>query len=243
MRHVRDVIRLKSAGMPIREIARRVGAAPSTVRSTIRRFGAAGLTWPLRDDDSDTVLEDRLFRQRGSRSRHPAGPSPPGRAGLGSGAPRTPAQARDAVDRVGEIHRGRVRRVTKANCHPVSRKFVDVCPARLCLPRTHFLTSDQIGHEKTPAIIARRVRRLANGPPAIQRQPVVEKVRLEFAGQDRRSVRTKRCERAFQCFDGAPVVECGIRGKAATDSDGRRPSIPIERDHPIRSKAATLLIG
>jgi hypothetical protein len=41
MRQVRDVIRLKSAGMPTREIARRVGAAPSTVRSTIRRFEAA----------------------------------------------------------------------------------------------------------------------------------------------------------------------------------------------------------
>jgi hypothetical protein len=36
---------------------------------------------------------------------------------------------------------------------------------------------------------------------------------------------------------------CGIRGKAATDSDGRRPSIPIESGHPIRTKAATLLIG
>ncbi len=44
MRHVRDVIRMKSAGMPIREIARRVGAAPSTVRLTVRRFEAAGLT-------------------------------------------------------------------------------------------------------------------------------------------------------------------------------------------------------
>jgi transposase len=43
MRHVRAVIRLKSAGMPSREIARRVGAAPSTVRLTIRRFEAAGL--------------------------------------------------------------------------------------------------------------------------------------------------------------------------------------------------------
>ena len=38
-------------------------------------------------------------------------------------------------------------------------------------------------------------------------------------------------------------LECGIRGKAATDSDGRRPSIPIESDHPIRTKAATLLMG
>lgn len=47
MRHVRDVMRLKSAGMPSREIARRVGTAASTVRLTIRRFEAAGLSWPL----------------------------------------------------------------------------------------------------------------------------------------------------------------------------------------------------
>jgi hypothetical protein len=61
MRHVRDVIRLRSAGMPTREIARRVGAAPSTVRLTIRRFEATGLTWPLSDDITDTELEARLF--------------------------------------------------------------------------------------------------------------------------------------------------------------------------------------
>jgi len=69
MRHVRDVMRLKSAGMPSREIARRVGAAPSTVRLTIRRFEAAGLTWPLPDDVTDTVLEARLFAKAGSGSR------------------------------------------------------------------------------------------------------------------------------------------------------------------------------
>ncbi|WP_247454950.1 hypothetical protein [Bradyrhizobium sp. 174] len=40
-----------------------------------------------------------------------------------------------------------------------------------------------------------------------------------------------------------PVFKCGIRGKAATDSDGRRPPIPIESGHPIRTNAATLLIG
>jgi hypothetical protein len=61
MRHVRDVIRLKSAGMPTREIARRLGTAPSTVRLTIRRFEAAGLSWPLPDGLADTVLEARLF--------------------------------------------------------------------------------------------------------------------------------------------------------------------------------------
>ncbi|KYK49930.1 hypothetical protein A1D31_39390 [Bradyrhizobium liaoningense] len=68
MRHVRDVIRLKSAGMPTREIARRVGTAPSTVRLTVRRFEAAGLTWPLPDDVTDTVLEARLFTSAGAGS-------------------------------------------------------------------------------------------------------------------------------------------------------------------------------
>jgi transposase len=53
MRRVRDVIRMKAAGLPSREIARRVGAAPSTVRLAIRRFEAAGLTWPLPDELTD----------------------------------------------------------------------------------------------------------------------------------------------------------------------------------------------
>jgi hypothetical protein len=66
MRHVRDVIRLKSAGMPTRKIARRVGTAPSAVRLTIRRFEAAALTWPLADDITDTELEARLFASAGA---------------------------------------------------------------------------------------------------------------------------------------------------------------------------------
>jgi len=68
MRRVRDV-RLKAAGMPSRDIARRVGPAPSTVRLTIRRFEAAGLTWPLPDDVTDAVLEARLFADSGCGSR------------------------------------------------------------------------------------------------------------------------------------------------------------------------------
>ena len=70
MRHVRDVIRLKSAGMPVREIARRVGTAPSTVRLTIRRFEATGLTWPLPDDVTDAVLEAKLFAGAGTKQGH-----------------------------------------------------------------------------------------------------------------------------------------------------------------------------
>src|SRR6201996_5908039 len=66
MRHVRDVMRLRSTGMPTREIARRVGTAPSTVRATIRRFEAAGLSWPLGDGMTDTELEARLYASAGA---------------------------------------------------------------------------------------------------------------------------------------------------------------------------------
>lgn len=69
MRRVRDVIRMKAAGLPSREIAGRVGAAPSTVRLALRRFEAAGLSWPLPDDVTDTVLELRLFAKTGNGNR------------------------------------------------------------------------------------------------------------------------------------------------------------------------------
>src|ERR1700758_2995607 len=67
MRHVRDVMRLRAAGVSIREIGRRVGAVPSTVRLTIRRLEAAGLSWPLADDITDAVLEERLFAGAGTK--------------------------------------------------------------------------------------------------------------------------------------------------------------------------------
>src|SRR5580704_19381622 len=52
MRQVREVLRLKFVGgVPIREIARRIGVAASTVRATIRRFQTAGLSWPLSEED------------------------------------------------------------------------------------------------------------------------------------------------------------------------------------------------
>ncbi|MCP2223701.1 helix-turn-helix domain-containing protein [Bradyrhizobium elkanii] len=69
MRRVRDVIRMKVAGLPSREIARRIGAAPSTVRLTIRRFEAAGLSWPLPGELTDATLEARLFAKTGNGNR------------------------------------------------------------------------------------------------------------------------------------------------------------------------------
>src|SRR5260370_7646475 len=48
MRQAREIIRLKfSAGLPTREIARRLRVAASTVRGTLRRFQGAGLICPL----------------------------------------------------------------------------------------------------------------------------------------------------------------------------------------------------
>lgn len=70
MRRVREILRLKFAGMPIREIARRVGAAPSTVRATLERLGAAGLAWPLPEDLSDARLEAALYANAGTRQGH-----------------------------------------------------------------------------------------------------------------------------------------------------------------------------
>src|ERR1700758_3514182 len=67
MRHVRDVMRLRAAGLSIREIGRRVGAVPSTVRLTIGGFEAAGLSWPLAEDITDAVLEERLFAGAGAK--------------------------------------------------------------------------------------------------------------------------------------------------------------------------------
>lgn len=69
MRHVRDCLRLKNAGMATREIAQRVGVAPSTVRLTLRRCEAAGMSWPLAPDVTDVVLERRLFAGSGVMPR------------------------------------------------------------------------------------------------------------------------------------------------------------------------------
>jgi transposase-like protein len=70
MRQVRDVLRLKMAGVAINEIARRVGVASSTVRLTLKRLAAAGLGWPLPPEMTDTALEEQLFTAVGKKQGH-----------------------------------------------------------------------------------------------------------------------------------------------------------------------------
>ena len=70
MRQVRDVLRLKQAGISAREIAVRIGVAPSTVRLTLKRLADAGLSWPLPEGLSDEALEARLFTTVGTKQGH-----------------------------------------------------------------------------------------------------------------------------------------------------------------------------
>src|SRR5580658_3949780 len=71
MRQAREIIRLKfSASLPTREIARRLGLAPSTVRETLSRLESAGHSWPLREGLSDAELEAALYANRRSKRGH-----------------------------------------------------------------------------------------------------------------------------------------------------------------------------
>ena len=71
MRQAREIICLKfSAGLKTREIARRLGLAPSTARETLRRFESAGLGWPLPDGMNDADVEAALYGNRGSKRGH-----------------------------------------------------------------------------------------------------------------------------------------------------------------------------
>ena len=70
MGHMREVLRLESVGIPIREIARRLGAVPSTVRLTLKRAASAGLYWPLGEGLNDEALERLLFAGTGSKKSY-----------------------------------------------------------------------------------------------------------------------------------------------------------------------------
>ena len=71
MRQAREIIRLKfSASLPTREIARRLGLAPSTVRETLSRLDSAGLSWPLPEGIGDAELEAALYANRRSKRGH-----------------------------------------------------------------------------------------------------------------------------------------------------------------------------
>jgi len=100
MRQAREIIRLKfSADVATREIARRLGLAPSTIRETLKRIESAGLVWPLPNEMSDGALETALYANR--RSKRVIASQ---RAGLAGGPSGVEAQARHPADRLGRIY-------------------------------------------------------------------------------------------------------------------------------------------
>ena len=108
MRHVREVLRLKTAGVSGNEIARRLNVASSTVRLTLQRLAAAGLHWPLPAEMTDTALEAQLFAAVGKKQGHRRCTEPDWAAA----APRAKAQARHPADPVGRVHRAASRRLS-----------------------------------------------------------------------------------------------------------------------------------
>ena len=77
MRRVREMLRLsRDAGLATREVARRAGVAPSTLREMLRRFERSGLAWPLPLDLTDTDLEARLYGEMGTRRGQRRRPEP-----------------------------------------------------------------------------------------------------------------------------------------------------------------------
>jgi hypothetical protein len=61
MRKIREILRLRAAGLSPRQIADSVGSALSTVQGCLRRALRAELSWPLPADLDDPGLEARLY--------------------------------------------------------------------------------------------------------------------------------------------------------------------------------------
>ena len=61
MRKIRDVLRLRAAGMSKRQIAASLSVGATTVIDYLQRARRAGLAWPLPDDLTDEALEARLY--------------------------------------------------------------------------------------------------------------------------------------------------------------------------------------
>ncbi len=76
MRRIRELLRLKyENGLPGRVIATALGLSKGAVNDYLQRAIAAGLSWPLPEDLTDTALERRLFPGAPSAGT-PARPEP-----------------------------------------------------------------------------------------------------------------------------------------------------------------------
>ena len=70
MRHVREILRLGSAGISKHEIARRTGLAPSTVRETLSALRPRAWPGRCRTMSTDGDLEALLYKNAGTKQGH-----------------------------------------------------------------------------------------------------------------------------------------------------------------------------
>jgi transposase len=71
VRKIREVLRLKAAGLSDRKIAAVIGSARSTVQECVRRTREAELFWPLADELTESVLHARLYERSVPLSSRP----------------------------------------------------------------------------------------------------------------------------------------------------------------------------
>lgn len=71
VRKIREVLRLKAAGLSDRKIAAAIGSARSTVQECVRRAHEAGLFWPLAEDLTESALHARLYERSVPLSNRP----------------------------------------------------------------------------------------------------------------------------------------------------------------------------
>jgi transposase len=76
MRKIKEVARLKGAGLSLRQISNSCNIPRSTVGDYLDRLEVAGLSWPLPADLSEEELDARLFRWPQVRGRDAAVPLP-----------------------------------------------------------------------------------------------------------------------------------------------------------------------
>ncbi|HEX7115275.1 MAG TPA: IS21 family transposase [Steroidobacter sp.] len=72
VRKIREILRLKAAGLGDRRIAAAVGSSRSTVQECLSRARQVGIGWPLAAELDDRTLEERLYRREARRSSRPA---------------------------------------------------------------------------------------------------------------------------------------------------------------------------
>lgn len=71
VRKIREVLRLKAAGLSDRKIAAAIGSSRSTVQECLRRARETEIAWPLAEDLDEDALHARLYRRSVPLSHRP----------------------------------------------------------------------------------------------------------------------------------------------------------------------------